>query len=404
MHSAVDRVRPDWTLTADDIVSGFVAGALPETGWPAAAEGPLRALGTALRPALERAPCVVGFSGGRDSSLLLAVAVREAAALGVPPPVPVTLEFDGDRSRETEWQELVLSHLGLSDWVRLPQATDLDLLGPIATGGLRRHGVLYPGNAHMMTPLARIARAGSVVTGFGGDDVLGEWPFESIAAVVARRREPRGGDLKELARWAAPAGLRSDRYAKGRRWVQLPWLRPPHDRRLAAMIAVDIAGTPRTWAGRMRWLARRRMWPVSQHAMDLHADEHGARTYAPLIDHDFLAALGAAGGRLGVGDRTAVMRLLGAELLPAALIDRETKAEFSESYFGPHTKRFAQEWNGKDGIDPEVVDGDALREMWLSDRPHGLSAALLQSAWLAVDRRASAASIVAGTGAGDGDR
>jgi asparagine synthase (glutamine-hydrolysing) len=322
----------------------------------------------------------------------------------LPAPVPVTLEFDGDRTREREWQEMVLSHLGLNDWVRLPQAADLDLLGPIAADGLRRHGVLYPGNAHMVTPLARIGPGGSVVTGFGGDDVLGEWPFESIAALLARRRSPLRGDLKALARWAAPPGFRADRYARGRRWVQLPWLRAPHDRRLAEAIAVDMAGSPRMWAARMRWLARRRMWPISQRAMDLYAGKHEVRTYAPLLDRGFLAALGAAGGRLGIGDRTAVMRLLGAELLPPALIDRETKAEFSESYFGPHTKRFAQEWNGHDGIDPDVVDGDALRAMWLSDRPHGLSAALLQSAWLAADRGASAAPIVAASGTSDGDR
>ena len=397
-------VRPDCALTTDDIASGFVAGTLPESGWSEAVEGPLRALATALRPALQRAPCVVGFSGGRDSSLLLAVAVREAQALGLPAPVPVTLEFDGDRSRETEWQELVLSHLGLSDWVRLPQAADLDLLGPIAGDGLRRHGVQYPGNAHMVAPLARIGRGGSVVTGFAGDDVLGEWPFEPIAALVARRRGPLRGDLKAFARWAAPPRVRAGRYARGRRWVQLPWLRPPHDRRLAEAIAFDMAGSPRTWIARMRWLARRRMWPISQRAMDLYAGDHDVRTYAPLLDRGFLASLGAAGGRLGIGDRTAVMRLLGAELLPPALIDRETKAEFSESYFGPHTKRFAQEWDGRDGIDPDVVDADALRAMWLSDRPHGLSAALLQSAWLAADRRASTTPIVAASGAGDGDR
>src|SRR5581483_8809858 len=140
------------------------------------------------------------------------------------------------------------------------------------------------------------------------------------------------------------------RYAAGRRWVQLPWLRPPHARTAARTIAADVAGSPRTWRARMGWLARRRMWPISQRAMDLHAQRHRARTFAPLLDRAFLAALGAAGGRLGIGDRTAVMRLLADGLLPPAVVERETKAEFSEPYFGPHTRRFAQEWDGRSGI------------------------------------------------------
>jgi asparagine synthase (glutamine-hydrolysing) len=401
----MDGVDPAGVLSATDVAYGFVAGSLAQTSpAPVAREDPAAALGAALRPALERGRCVVGFSGGRDSSLLLALAVREARREGFALPVAVTLEFDPENSRESEWQELVLAHLGLDDWVRLPQGSDLDLVGPVAGDGVVRHGVMYPGNAHMIVPLAAVARGGSVITGFAGDDVLGEWPFEGIAAMVARRRAPRPGDVKRLARWLAPARVRADRYAAGRRWVQLPWLRPPHDRIAARAIAGDIAGSPRTWSGRMEWLGRRRMWPISQRAMDLHAAQHDARTYVPLLERGFLAALGAAGGRFGIGDRTAVMRLLAGDLLPPALIERETKAEFSESYFGPHTRKFAQEWDGRSGIDPGVVDGEELRAMWLSDHPHGLSVALLQSAWLATQRTAGAAPVVAASGTVDGDR
>lgn len=401
----MDGVDPAGALSATDVAYGFVAGSLAQAPpVPAARENPAAALGAALRPALERGPCVIGFSGGRDSSLLLALAVREARREGLALPVPATLEFDGENSRENEWQELVLAHLGLDDWVRLPQGSDLDLVGPVAGDGLLRHGLLYPGNAHMVVPLAAVARGGSVITGFAGDDVLGEWPFEGIAAMVARRRGARAGDVKRVARWLAPARVRAARYAAGRRWVQLPWLRPPHDRVAARMIADDMAGSPRTWSARMQWLARRRMWPISQRAMDLHAAQHDVRTYAPLLDRGFLAALGAAGGRLGIGDRTAVMRLLSGDLLPPALVQRESKAEFSESYFGPHTRRFAQDWDGRSGVDPDVVDAEQLRAVWLSDHPHGLSAALLQSAWLAAQRASGAAPMVAASGTVDGDR
>ena len=403
MTSAVHAADTGAVLSATDIAYGFVAGVLPEPRRPRSAEDPTEALGAALRPALERAPCVIGFSGGRDSSLLLALALREARRHGLAPPVAVTLEFDDESSREREWQELALSHLGVDDAVRMPQGSELDLLGPVATDGLTRHGLLYPGNAHMVVPLAAVARGGSVVTGFAGDDVLGEWPFEGIAAMVARRRPPRRGDLKRLLRWLAPAPVRADRYASGRRWVRLPWLRPPHDRLAARAIAADMAGSPRTWEARMAWLARRRMWPIAQRAMDLHASPYGVRTFAPLLDRSFLAALGAAGGRLGIGDRTAVMRRLAVDLLPEALVARETKAEFSESYFGIHTRRFAREWDGRSGIEPDVVDGEALRETWLSDHPHGLSAALLQSAWLASHRPSTATPVGAASQMSDGD-
>jgi hypothetical protein len=233
-------------LSADDVAFGFVAGVLPEASWSRVTDDPTSALTAAMRPALERAPCVIGFSGGRDSSLLLALAVHEARRAGLAPPIPVTLEFESENSQEREWQELVLSHLGVEDWVRLPQGAELDLVGPVARSGLLQHGLLYPGNAHMVVPLASVAPGGSVITGFAGDDVLGEWPFEQIAAMVARRRAPRRADLKALARWVEPASARSDRYASGRRWVQLPWLRATHLGRPDAVVGAtpDVARLP----------------------------------------------------------------------------------------------------------------------------------------------------------------
>jgi asparagine synthase (glutamine-hydrolysing) len=370
-------------LTAYDIAVGFVAGTLPEGPWPRSATDPVRALAAAVRPGLERQPCVIGFSGGRDSSLLLAVAVREARRAGLPLPIPVTLEFDSERSREREWQELVILHLGLEDWVRLPQTDELDLLGPVAMDGLRRHGVMYPGNAHMIVPLARVASGGSVVLGAGGDEVLGAWPFQDLAAALAGRRPARLRDLRRTAACAAPARLRAARYAQGVRWVQMPWLRPPFREEAARHVARDMAGAPRTWSERMRWHARRRLWAISDEASRRHAAEHDVLVVGPLLDHGLLAALGTSGGRLGLGDRSAVTRILVDGTLPESLVERETKAEFSEAYFGVHTKRFAGEWDGRTGIDSAIVDPDALRAEWLSDHPHSCSAALLQSAWLA---------------------
>lgn len=119
---------------------------------------PRATLEALLRPALARAPCVIGFSGGRDSSALLAVAVALARREGWPEPVPVTLEYDSERTFERPWQEMVIAHVRVDEWVRLKLSDELDFVGPVAAEGLRRHGVLFPANAHMIVPLARAAR------------------------------------------------------------------------------------------------------------------------------------------------------------------------------------------------------------------------------------------------------
>ena len=47
----------------------------------------LSAVEDAVLPAVSRPPCVVTFSGGRDSSLVLAVATRVARREGLPDPI-----------------------------------------------------------------------------------------------------------------------------------------------------------------------------------------------------------------------------------------------------------------------------------------------------------------------------
>ena len=80
---------------------------------------PREALERAILPALLRPPCLVSFSGGRDSAAVLAVATALARREGLPAPIPATNVFPAaDDSDETAWQELIVRHLGLSEWVR----------------------------------------------------------------------------------------------------------------------------------------------------------------------------------------------------------------------------------------------------------------------------------------------
>src|SRR3954453_21831281 len=75
---------------------------------PAASAGvtPREALEEVVGEALARPPCLVGFSGGRDSSAILALATYVARREGLPLPVPATYVFPGIRKAdESSWQD-----------------------------------------------------------------------------------------------------------------------------------------------------------------------------------------------------------------------------------------------------------------------------------------------------------
>lgn len=79
-----------------EIASGVVLGRAAPTAAPA--ERPitaLAALAQSILCALQRPPCLVSFSGGMDSSFILAVAAHVAQTSGLPAPIPVTWRFTG---------------------------------------------------------------------------------------------------------------------------------------------------------------------------------------------------------------------------------------------------------------------------------------------------------------------
>ena len=201
-------VPAGYQLTALETVAGSPYGVDPVAPPLPAPSGasPRQALERTLLGALERSPCLVTFSGGRDSSTLLALTATLARDHGLPAPVPVTHRFpDAPESDEAHWQELVIDRLALDDWVRLEWHDEMDILGPIAGAVLSRHGQVMPFNAHFMAPMLERARGGSLVTGVGGDELFGPVDRPVLAALRYARQAPRPrGPAPARARAGSP--------------------------------------------------------------------------------------------------------------------------------------------------------------------------------------------------------
>ena len=131
---------------------------------PRARRGLAPAVAAALAPALERSPCIISFSGGRDSSAVLAVGIAVGArAEGLPSPFCSPSATPGSPSDESEWREAVRGS-GISG-SRLDQAR--------ARPGLHSRRVL---RQHAVAPPAASNAGccgGAAVTGVGGDEVMG---------------------------------------------------------------------------------------------------------------------------------------------------------------------------------------------------------------------------------------
>jgi len=378
-----DSLRPNPLELAAGRMFGLHSGAPKIADADGSGRAPLAALEAAILPYLERGPCFVAFSGGRDSSTVLAAATRAARREGLPRPVPVTLRVrDAPRAEESEWQERVIRHLGVEDWERCEVGEDMDRVGAFSVSVLRRHGVLYPPNTFLQIPLLEAARGGCLLAGLGGDELFAGWRWRNRADALARRRRPRARDPLGMAFAASPTLVRRWRETRRYRLAGLVWLRPEAARAASRLVATARAEQPRAWPRWVDWVARRRSVCAAQWSLSLLASDADTVLVHPLLDPGFVAAFARAGGRLGFGDRTAGMRAMFGDLLPDDVLCRPTKAEYGEVFWGSGTREFATRWSGA-GVDSELVDPDALRREWLKPRPHEDSAMLLHAAWLA---------------------
>ncbi len=368
------ELRPvsSWRPTPLEIASGLVMGPgtaatpEPDDAGPLADQpgGPLAALEAAVLPAVQRSPCVVSFSGGMDSSLVLGVATRVARRHGLPDPIPATWRFDdAPAAAESDWQDAAFAALGLREWSRLRAGDELDLIGPIAARLLRRYGVVYPPNLHLHLPIIELARGGSLLTGFGGDQILSGW---------GRPRRTLGSRLPDRARV---------RLRDIRRMNQLPWLRPEISRMLQRQGLVEKRSQPEDVGSRMEWHRRRREVLIAAAQFGEVAADHQVQAAHPLLDRSFHRALGGWSLPTGQVGRAQAMRRIGEDTLPSEIWQLRPKAHFTGVFVRSATTDFLRGWSA-DGEDTEWVDEAALRSMWQEPTVRVGSAMLLQQKWL----------------------
>ncbi|MFI9639966.1 asparagine synthase-related protein [Micromonospora sp. NPDC051925] len=358
--------------TPFDIASGTMLGVDPPTlrAVPPVVPDPLAALERAVLPALRRPPCVVSFSGGLDSSLVLAVAVRVARREGLPAPVPITWRFtDAPRADESAWQDRVVTALGVGEtWEILRAGDDLDLVGPVAGRFLHRYGVRHPVNLHLHLPVMELAGGGSLLTGLGGDQVLSGWrrpPSRSTRVRLARARAL----ARELPRRHRPRRL-------------FPWLPAELARQVRRALRAEQRAEPRLLGPRIAWHVRRRDLVVTRSAFTAVAEDHDVIPVHPLLDPAFLDGLTALAGQRRRTSRGGLLAEIVGDALPAEVTAPRGKAHFRDVFLRTPTREFVRSWDGT-GADPDLVDVDALRDTWSRWPIPSGTAALVQQLWLA---------------------
>jgi asparagine synthase (glutamine-hydrolysing) len=323
-----------------------------------------------LVSALNNPPCGVSFSGGRDSSGVLAAATEAARKFELPLPIPVTLRFPGvEGTDEGSFQELVVRHLGLPEWVVIKPGDTLDVTGELATSLTHRHGLLYPANIHFHAPIFEALSGGTVITGLGGDEMLEANSNHDLAAMLRGKRLPSQALMRQLVkRYLLRERVRNQIRRDHERLF--PWLVPDARHELLERI-VRWLEKDHLWADkqltsftyRMRYLHKAKA-DVAQ----LGAD-YGVDVVHPYLDRGFVGAIAARTGRVGPESRMEVMGSLYGDLLPPGNIQRTSKAMFD----GVFWTSLAQEASQRFDVDllPDLIDAAALLEFWRSDQPKG---------------------------------
>lgn len=381
--------HPEPLELASGTVTGLLDGTDPVKEWAsqlAPGDTPRKVLEETLLGALRRSPCVLGFSGGRDSSGLLALAATVARREGLPLPVALTYRYDNEaETEESSWQELVIDHLGIADWEKVRVGTANDVIGELAQPFLLRHGLVFPSMLYNNTLLLDKARGGSHMTGEGGDEVFGlrratilrrvannpkyllSFPYLKLAALVLGPRATRVAAQYHVNRKALDSSLKH--------------LRPGLAEEVTRRVSEHLASEPFDNSKSLAWHLRRRGAVFYQQAITAFSLEYEVYHVDPFLEPRFVASYARTVGPFGLATRSDAMRLLFSDVLPEQILTRSSKALFNRGFLTDVGRAFASTWGGG-GVDTELVDVDALRAAWLSHWPPVQTFWLLQAAWL----------------------
>lgn len=373
-------------LTPLEVALSAPVGTVADASRPRAVEPARAALERSVLPALRSGRCHVLFSGGRDSSLVLAVAAAVARRESLPLPVPVTAVYPGlPESDESDWQERVLTHLGLDRGVVVEIHDERRFLGDVSLASLARRGLVWPAAVQSQPVLlAGLPDGAHVLTGEGGDGVVAPVRGTPVHLLASSRRRPSHALVHAVLGALEPSVLALRRLRRGGELRDAaPWLTA---RALDVLARETVAARgPLRWDAAKRALLERRSTVLALHNTVAGAAELGVTLGHPLADPAFVAALATDGGARGYRGRTDTFRRLASDLLPDEVLARTSKARFNTSRWGDRERDFALSWDGS-GVDPDLVDTDLLRREWLGT-PLPAARFLVHVAWLASSPR-----------------
>jgi asparagine synthase (glutamine-hydrolysing) len=334
---------------------------------------------------LDDAPCYVMFSGGCDSSLVLAAALAACRRAGHSDPIPVTFRVAAaPATHEHEFQERVVAHLALHD--RIVVELQADMLGQTATRALLQHGMVWPAPLLCQTPMLEQLDPGLVLSGEGGDEILGPrrvTPALAVARRVRRERRTTWSELHLAVSALCPRAVRRPTVvADITESYPTPWLSNELRQQLVERL-VELYEAEPVPPARYPPYSLGLPWVRDAHE-NIRAFHvaYGLRWKAPLHDPSFLGSLCGTVAWHEYRGRTTLLRRYFSSLLPDEIIERRSKAVFNDAYFAAETRAFARRWDGA-GV-PDGVDGLWLKEHWTNASPiHGGTALLLHYAWLA---------------------
>lgn len=382
---------PAWArLTPDELCVSTLYGRVPGRLRPTlSGRLSLRdAMEQELIAALLRPPCVISFSGGRDSSTLLAIAQQLAKKEGLEPPIALTDRYPyAPESLEDDWQRQVIEHVGCKRWEIIDhQRGDHELLGDDALRWLERYGPLYPTNWVTFEGAARLASGGTLLTGYGGDELFAPALRPYYAALrnrtrpALRRTHTLPGEV--LPRWARARVLRRSTTP-----ARVAWLRPATRRRMMRAEAEDLSRVPWDYGTMIRGVHTDRDYQAAIESVAVLGRATGTRIAHPFAAPRVLAAAAERYGTRHPRSRTAGLRDLVGDLLPDPVLRRSSKADFTDVTLGPTSLERLRDWGGE-GIDEQRIDRAALMAEILGDQPSAQGFVAILAGWFTHHARA----------------